>query len=107
MSQEITLVASLTVVPDKIERFREICGQAAKTLQDLEPDALEFRLCEGQRGEDGIQCMMIERYASQAALDHHRSTDHYKEIMGSIGQENLLTGPPTMSEAKHVSGFSK
>ena len=44
-------------------------------------------------------------YRSQAALDEHEGSEHYKEVMGSMLEEQLVAGPPMIMKGKHVAAF--
>ena len=58
-----------------------------------------------------VSCPLLtptcRRYANQAAFDTHNGSDNYKEVMGNLAKEELLTKPPEISIGGLTMGFVK
>ncbi|KAF2488010.1 hypothetical protein BDY17DRAFT_320518 [Neohortaea acidophila] len=105
MSQaEVGIVAILQTTPEKADRLKEVLAQAAKWIHEHEPESLAFAFYEERNG-DGVRISIYERYASQAAVDKHESSDNYKKVFQTMGDEELLAGAPTILKAPFAGGF--
>ncbi|KAI6902552.1 hypothetical protein D0869_05534 [Hortaea werneckii] len=104
-SSEVSIIAIIKPNPGKLERLKQAISEAIEWIRDNEPETLEFSLYECP-SESGVQLSMFEKYASQAAMDHHEASEHYKEFFQFM-EEDLIAGPPTMSKGKYVSSFRR
>ncbi|KAK3110472.1 hypothetical protein LTR53_015198 [Teratosphaeriaceae sp. CCFEE 6253] len=135
MSKEIVIVAIAHPAPGKLERvyhpstsqrsrtpsqtdsgnptqFKEVTQAAVSWIQAHEPGTLAFEVHE-QHVEDTTQSQdenriaLIERYASQEALEAHQSSESYQRFFASVMEEGLLVGTPQIVAGKRVFGFSR
>ena len=61
MSQEIVLIATITVAPGKQKRMDELFANSFRYMQENEPGTLEFRVY--QETKDEIpRAVLLERY---------------------------------------------
>lgn len=126
MSQEITLIAIIKVAPGKWEKLNELFANALKYMQESEPETLEFRVF--KEDADSSRGVLIERYvarhqqlfhlgvvltfvfaryASQAALERHQSTESYQNFFKNMQEEQILSGAPEMLTGRFVYGFQR
>ncbi|RMY78998.1 hypothetical protein D0863_00313 [Hortaea werneckii] len=105
-SSEVSIIAIIKPNPGKLERLRQAISEAIEWIRDNEPETLEFSLYECP-SESGVQLSMFEKYASQAAMDRHEASEHYKEFFQFMMEEDLIAGPPTMSKGTYVSSFRR
>ena len=47
------------------------------------------------------------RYASQAAMEKHESSDNYKKFFKILVEEELLAGTPIISKGKYCHAFRR
>ena len=47
------------------------------------------------------------RYASQAALEKHESSDNYKEFFKTMMEEQLLAGVPVITKGRYCHAFRR
>merc|ERR1712058_69809 len=100
MSEEVAIVAIIQPAPGKLDRVRELFKAGLEYIQANEPETLEFSIYE-EHGEAGVKLFMVERYASQAAMHKHESSDNYKAFFKTMMDEEILAGPPTISKGKY------
>ncbi|KAI7213529.1 hypothetical protein KC333_g6529 [Hortaea werneckii] len=105
-SSEVSIIAIIKPNPGKLERLKQAIAEAIEWIRDNEPETLEFSLYECL-GEDGVQLSMFEKYASQAAMDRHVASEHYKEFFQYMMEEDLIAGPPTMSKGTYVASLRR
>jgi quinol monooxygenase YgiN len=79
----IVLAASYTGLPGKGDAIAENLKRMAVEVKKTEPGCLIYHACRSTENPDFF--LLYEHYADQAALDAHRTTPHFQEIIeGSI-----------------------
>jgi len=82
MPAGIVIVANLWVREGQLDRVVELLSGMARYTHANEPGAERFAL--HRDTEDPSHLVMIEAFADQAALDAHRASDPYRELMASL-----------------------
>jgi quinol monooxygenase YgiN len=75
----IVLVASYTVSPGKGDEVAAALTRMAPLVARLEPGCAMYHV--NRAVENPNQFLLYEQYVDQAALDAHRETPHFKEIV--------------------------
>jgi quinol monooxygenase YgiN len=92
----ICLVAVLKVKPGQGEKVAEACLKMAEAVRLHEKGCL---LYEPYLPVDGApEIVFIEKYTGLEALEEHRSTPHYRELMLAV--QDSLEGPPEVKVLK-------
>jgi (4S)-4-hydroxy-5-phosphonooxypentane-2,3-dione isomerase len=78
----IALIARWHVKPGHVDDVLAALSQMAPLVAELEPDCHAYHANRSQ--EDPNQILLYERYTDLAAIDAHRETGHFKEIVGGI-----------------------
>jgi len=73
----------MRVRPGMEKEFETEASKLVAIVNASEPACKLYALC---RGPVPSTYVVLERYVDQAALDHHRSTNHYKEVGSKIGR---------------------
>jgi quinol monooxygenase YgiN len=87
----LSIVATLKAKAGQEDALRQVALQLVAAVRANEPGCLLYTL---SQGEDKSSFVFMERYADDAALAHHRSTDHYKTLGRAMGAH--MDGPPTV-----------
>ncbi len=95
----ITVLATLSIEEGKDEEFRKVFGELAEKVRANEPGCQRYELC--QSTVTPTTYVVVERYADQAALDHHGKTPYFLEAFGKLGP--LLAGAPQIEFLKPLS----
>ncbi|KAK3712833.1 hypothetical protein LTR37_008924 [Vermiconidia calcicola] len=106
MSKEVAIFATIQPAPSKADRFKEATKNAMDWIEENEPDTLQFEMYE-EESPEGIKICLFERYASQEAMERHRSSDSYKKFFETVMAEELIAGPPQISTCKYVSAIRR
>ena len=87
MSEPVGVIARFAPLPEKDFDLRALLeGMVSPTRS--EPGCLSYNLYEVPAEGDLV---LIERYDNQAALEHHRTTEHYLNYRAQLSP--LLAGP--------------
>ena len=78
----IGIVATIKVKPGMEKEFEAVAKELVAKVNANEPGCKLYTVC---RGEAPRSYVFMERYVDQAAGDHHRSTDYFKELGRRIG----------------------
>jgi quinol monooxygenase YgiN len=79
----LAVIATMKVKPNMEKEFEAVAKELAAKVNANEPGCKLYTIC---RGEAPGSYIFLERYVDQAATDHHRSTDHFKELGRKLGQ---------------------
>ncbi len=82
MPAEIVIIANVWAREDRLERLLEVLEEDVVFTHENEPDVRRFAL--HRDTDDPLHFVMIEAFPNQAALDAHRATDFYKQLMTEI-----------------------
>ncbi len=93
------VVATLRVKAGSEDDFQKTFGELQARVRASEPDCLQYDLF--RSGADGQVFVVMEQYASQAALDAHMASAHFQEISPRLGP--LLDGAPDLNFLGKVS----
>ena len=88
----IGVVAELNIQDGKQAEFETVFKDLMAKVKANEPDCLTYQLYKNRKSETGY--IVMEQYASQAALDAHGQTDYFTAAMPSIGA--CLAGAPNI-----------
>lgn len=72
---ELKIIAIMKVKPENIEALKPIF-QTIVTASQEEEGCIAYNLC--QDINDSTKFVMVEEWKSQAAIDFHNNTDHFK-----------------------------
>lgn len=72
---ELKIIAIMKVKPENIEALKPIF-QTIVTASQEEEGCIDYNLC--QDINDSTKFVMVEEWKSQAAIDSHNNTDHFK-----------------------------
>lgn len=86
-----SIVATLKAKPGEEEALKTVALQLVAAVRANEPGCLLYTL---SQGEDKQTFVFMERYADDAALAFHRTTEHYKTLGRAMGAH--MDGPPTV-----------
>lgn len=75
---QVRLVARYTVADGQQDEVLALLERLAALVRS-EPGNLEFEIFHGPR--DPRQVVLLERYASREALDAHRKTPHFADLV--------------------------
>jgi quinol monooxygenase YgiN len=84
-----SIVATLTAKEGQEEALKAIALELVAAVNAHESGCLLYTL---SQGEDKRRFVFMERYADDAALAHHRSTEHYRRLGRAMGEH--MDGPP-------------
>ena len=91
MSHPVGVIARFTPLPEKRSDLQALLeGMVAPTRS--EPGCRSYNLYEAPADSDLV---LIERYDDQAALEHHRTTEHYLNYRSQLSP--LLASPISVS----------
>jgi autoinducer 2-degrading protein len=94
-----TVIVSLRVKPELVDRFLEVMGENSRASRRDEPGCLRFDVHRDL--DDPTHFLLYELYADERAFtEDHRSTPHYEkwraasaELLEPGGQVNTLASP--------------
>ncbi|BBZ47898.1 putative quinol monooxygenase [Mycobacterium parmense] len=91
MSHPVSVVARFVPLPEKRSELQALLeGMVAPTRS--EAGCHSYNLYEVPADGDLV---LIERYGDQAALEHHRTTDHYRDYRAQLS--SLLANPVSVT----------
>jgi quinol monooxygenase YgiN len=82
MPAEIVIIADVWAREDQVDRLVELLREDIVFTHANEPEVGKFAL--HRDTEDPLHLVMIETFADEAALQAHRETDFYRELMAEI-----------------------
>lgn len=85
----IGVIATLKVQDGKQTGFEGLMRELAAQVRANEPECTFYQL---HKTDDPTSYIMLEQYSSEAALQAHRVTPHFKELGGRLGE--FLGGAP-------------
>ena len=85
----IGVIATLTIQDGKQEGFEALMKELTAAVRANEPACTFFQL---HKTDDPTVYIILEQYGSDADLEVHRATSHYKELAGRLGE--FLAGAP-------------
>jgi len=82
MPAEIVIIADVWAREDQVDRLLELLREDVEFTHAREPAVGKFAL--HRDTEDPLHLVMIETFPDEAALQAHRETDFYRELMAEI-----------------------
>jgi quinol monooxygenase YgiN len=82
MAAQIIIVADVWVREEHLDRVLELLREDVEYTHDNEPAVARFAL--HRDVEDPLHLVMVEAFSDQAALDAHRATPFYRELMAEL-----------------------
>ena len=86
-----SIVAPLKAQPGQEDALKTIALQLVAAVRANEPGCLLYTL---SQGEDAGSFVFMERYADDAALAYHRTTEHFKTLGRAMGAH--MDGAPSV-----------
>jgi quinol monooxygenase YgiN len=93
----LAVIATMKVKPGMEQDFEAVAKELVAKVNAHEPGCKLYSLC---RSETPHTYVFMERYLDQAATEHHRSTDHFKELGRKMGA--FLDGRPDIQRLVEV-----
>jgi len=84
------IVAVFQTAPGREAEFETIMNELVIKVRETESDVVYFDFC--RHGQQPGVYSMIEKYATEAALNAHGQTPHFQELTSKL--DNILNGPP-------------
>jgi quinol monooxygenase YgiN len=81
-------VAQLWVAKDRIDEVLDLMRRDVEYTHEHEPQVRPFAL--HRDTEDPLHLTMIEAFPNQDALDAHRASQFYKDLMAQLNTPGLL-----------------
>lgn len=94
---EVVVAATVLVKPEAQDEALAAVTTAIEATHD-EPGCIAYALHRDR--EDPARFVIIEKWASAAALKEHGETPHLKALLGTLGP--LLAAPPTITYTSPV-----
>jgi|tagenome__1003787_1003787.scaffolds.fasta_scaffold19198897_2 quinol monooxygenase YgiN len=88
MPAEIVIVAQVWIAEENLDKTLDLLRQDVEYTHENEPDVRRFAL--HRDADDPLHFTMIEAFPDQAALEAHRATDFYKDLMSQLDDGGLL-----------------
>lgn len=82
MPAEIVIVADVWIREEHLERVLELLREDVEYTHDNEPGVKRFAL--HRDTTDPLHYTMIEAFPDQAALEAHRATEFYEDLMRQL-----------------------
>jgi quinol monooxygenase YgiN len=76
----VVLVARYYAIPGKGDAVEQALKEMAPKVKELEPGCLMYQVSRSHENADHF--LLYEQYQDMAALEAHRETAHFKEIIG-------------------------
>ena len=86
----IAVVAILRARPDRTEEFERLFTELATQVRANESGNIAYQLCRSRTELSTYK--VLELYCDEAALEAHRSSDHFRAAGPGLG--GVLAGPP-------------
>ncbi|PYI01426.1 hypothetical protein BO78DRAFT_17172 [Aspergillus sclerotiicarbonarius CBS 121057] len=101
----IHLIATLRPAPGREAELRQILRETARNVEHIEPTCLTFLLTECHRPGGTIEFKVIERWASQEALEQHQHRAWLRNMYSTFDDSHLLESPEEIEMLTVISGF--
>lgn len=88
MPAQIVIVAQVWVAEGRMDEALGLLGEDVSYTHDNEPNVPRFAL--HRDVEDPSHLTMIEAFPDQAALDEHRASSFYKDLMERLDNSGVL-----------------
>jgi quinol monooxygenase YgiN len=85
----LAVIATIKVQAGLEKDFEAVAKELVAKVNAHEPGCKLYALC---RGEAPGTYVFMERYVDQAAVEHHRGTDYFKELGRKMG--SFMDGRP-------------
>jgi quinol monooxygenase YgiN len=93
----LAVIATIKVKPGMEKDFEAVAAELAAKVNANEPGCKLYILC---RGEAPHSYVFMERYLDQAAVEHHRGTDYFKDLGRKMGA--FMDGRPEIQRLTEV-----
>ncbi|KAF2993846.1 hypothetical protein E8E14_002697 [Neopestalotiopsis sp. 37M] len=106
----INITIFMTPRPAKAEEFLEIFSKNAKEALENEPGVLIFELQKGTKdphGDGPVTFVVREKYADQAAYDHHMKVAKVPELVQKLADEGFYESIDIRFTEDETYGFSR
>ena len=90
-------VATIKIKEGKAAEFEKIATELVNKVNENEKGCLLYQV---YHGEVPNTYVFMERYAYQAAIDAHHSSEYFKTLMGAMAE--FMDGKPTIHRLKQV-----
>jgi quinol monooxygenase YgiN len=87
----LAVIATIKIKANTEKDFEAVAKELVAKVNANEPGCKLYACC---RGETPRSYVFMERYVDQAAVDHHRSTDYFKDLGRKMGYS--IEGRPDM-----------
>ncbi|QDS70684.1 hypothetical protein FKW77_001404 [Venturia effusa] len=101
-NEAVTLIAILSPKPGKKERVVELMRKIVDGVIANEMGALQYEMFEDLKTHE---ICFVEKYADGAAQKFHENTQYFKESIGALVQEDLLSKDYELRFCKTLAGF--
>jgi len=102
----IDLIAVLPIKKGSEDRAAEVLNDMAAKVKANEPNCHRYQPFSGATRAGDPVVVVTERYTDSAAIETHRATDHYKNVMKTAEAEGLLSGAMVVNVVSPLSnGF--
>ena len=91
------VVATIKVKEGQGAEFEKVATELVKKVNENEKGCLLYQL---YHGEEPNTYVFMERYASQEAVEEHRSTEYFKTLGRAMGA--FTDGKPVVQRFKQV-----
>jgi quinol monooxygenase YgiN len=88
MPAEIVIVAQVWIAEENLEKTLDLLRQDVEYTHENEPGVRRFAL--HRDTNDPLHFTMIEAFPDEAALEAHRATSFYKDLMAQLDEGGLL-----------------
>ncbi|OOO06872.1 hypothetical protein AFCA_011454 [Aspergillus flavus] len=93
-SQEQLQCAIVYPRAGKADRLKEIMNGIIASMQENEPNALQYQVFFGSRPGGEPIMIVLEKYKNQEALHQHRQNPKLAELRRVATEESLFAHPP-------------
>ena len=93
-----SIIATIKAKAGQEAQFQACALELAAAVRANEPGCLLYTL---SKGDGPSTFVFMERYADEAALVAHRSTEHFKRLGSAMGA--FMDGPPAVQRMVEVS----
>ncbi len=86
----ITLIVHINVKPERYFDFVDATRIARDKALTRESQCLAYTINKDPNNENGV--ILVEVYYNQAAIDHHKTTEHFlewKEAVNDLGERTV------------------
>ncbi|PWY67081.1 hypothetical protein BO94DRAFT_628936 [Aspergillus sclerotioniger CBS 115572] len=102
----VHLIATLRPAPGKAAELRQILCETARNVEQVEPSCLTFLVTECHRPDGAVEFKVVERWASQEALEQHQQRAWLRTMYATFDEKHLLERPEEIEMLALISGFA-